>query len=256
MDLGINGKVAMVGSASRGLGFATALQLAAEGVRVAVCGRTAKTLDSAVSSLRDVAARPDDVMAVQIDLSTSSGPQRFVEAVESTLGHVDIVVPNAGGPPNASAIDVGDNEQLWKNAFDANYWSTLRLVNAVVPGMLERGFGRIVIIGSTVVKEPVEGIVLSTVTRTAIWAWAKTLSREVASGGVTVNMAMPGLHATDRIRERLDESALALRLADIPAHRLGTPAEFASLIAYLCSKGAQFITGQAIAADGGALRGL
>ena len=211
------------------------------------------------SALRSAHAAADRdgrtaVLTSCIDLSDPDGPRDFFEAARSTFGEVDIVVANAGGPPNATAMEVGDDQQLWKKAFDTNYWSTLRLVHAALPGMLERQFGRVVIIGSTVVKEPMEGIVLSTVARTAVWAWAKTLSREVAHRGVTVNMAMPGLHATDRITERLDDSALAARIADIPAHRLGEPAEFATLVAYLCSRGAQFITGQAIAADGGALR--
>ena len=185
----------------------------------------------------------DRFVSVQVDLSQRDGPKELVDSALEHFERIDIVVPNAGGPPNGGAQSVGDDELLWQNAFDTNLWSTLRLIKDALPGMIDRQWGRVVIIGSTAVKEPVADLVLSNATRSAIWSWAKTLAGEVAQDGVTVNMAMPGLHNTDRVAERMNPEGLARRLRTIPAQRMGEPEEFASLVAFLCSQAAGFITG-------------
>ena len=254
MDLGIRDRVAVVAAASRGLGFATARQLVEEGVRVAICGRDADSLARAEAELVDLAQDKEHVLAVQADLSDPGAPLALVDQTRERFGRVDIVVPNAGGPPNGGARAVGDDPHLWQRAFDTNFWATVRLVNAALPTMIDGGWGRVVIIGSTAVKEPAPELVLSNATRSAVWSWAKTLASEVAVDGLTVNMALPGLHNTDRVAERMDADGLAKRLLTIPARRMGEPAEFASLVAYLCSDRAGFITGVAVAADGGAMR--
>jgi len=256
MDLGIAGRVAIVGGATRGLGLATACRLVSEGVHVAVCGRSKESLKQAEVHLSRAADGHDRFLTVQADLSDRDGPEKLIQAALERFDKIDIVVPNSGGPPNGGAQSVGDDDVLWQNAFDGNFWSTLRLVKEALPGMIDRQWGRVVIIGSTAVREPVADLVLSNATRSAIWSWAKTLASEVAKDGVTVNMAMPGLHNTDRVAERMNAEALARRLMTIPAQRVGEPEEFAALMAFLCSQSAGFISGESVAVDGGALRGF
>jgi len=255
MELGIAGRVAVIPGGTRGLGLAVARLLAAEGVNVVVCGRDKSQADQAAAQLRAV-ADAGHVVSMALDITHPDAAHTLVDTAVNRFGSVDIVVPNAGGPPKGGAIDVGPDPDAWRAALDANFFSTIRLVCEALPHQRGNSWGRVVIIGSAVVKEPVEGLVLSNAPRAATWAWAKTLSREVAAEGITVNMALPGLHDTDRVRERTTPETLPRRLALIPAGRLGTPDEFASLVAFLASQPAGYITGQAITADGGASRYL
>ena len=251
MDLGLRGRTAIVGGSSRGLGLAVAHRLILEGANVTICGRDADSLARAQVELGEVSEDPGKIHAVPLDLAEPGQPARLVEETLENFGSLDIVVPNAGGPPNGGALAVGADRLRWGTAFASNFWSSLELTDAALPHLLDQGWGRVCMIGSRTVKEPDPGLVLSNTTRSALWSWAKSLATEVADKGVTVTMAMPGLHNTARVAQRMTSEGLEIRLRAIPVGRLGKPEEFASLVAFLCSEHAAFITGTTVMADGG-----
>ncbi len=260
MDLGLSGKVALVTAASRGLGKAIALELAAEGAHVAICARGAEDLEATAAEAR---RRTPRVYARAVDMTDGPAIERFVVEVERDLGPIDCCLVNAGGPPALGFFET--DLAAWEAAYRLNLESSVRLCRLVLPGMMERGWGRIVQITSVTVRQPVENLVLSNVIRPAVHALTRSLALEAASRGVTVNSVAPGFHLTDAIerviRKKLElgtaasrQDALALWEREIPAGRLGEPREFAALVAFLMSERAGYITGQCLVSDGGWVR--
>jgi 3-oxoacyl-[acyl-carrier protein] reductase len=245
MDLGIAGRVALVTGASKGLGFGIARALAAEGATVALASRSAERSAAAAEAIgaRGFAHDARDV----------EGVPRFVEAVEADLGPIEIVVTNSGGPP-ASPDALSFSHEQWRQAYEVLTLGQLALVEAVLPGMRRRGWGRVLSLSSSVVREPNPALVLSTAHRSGLLAALKTISRQVAEDGVTVNTLLPGLIATDRLKELGVDPAE--RQAGIPAGRIGTVEEFAAAATFLCSEPAAYITGIALLVDGGASRAI
>lgn len=250
MDLGIDGKRAAVAAASDGLGLAAARGLVAAGVDVAICGRDPGRLDAAVASLTQ--AEGPRVAGIVADLATPDGAVGFADGARDALGGIDIVVPNAGGPPagpsDAHGIDA------YRAAVEQNLLVTVALCQATVPDMVARGWGRVVAITSATVRQPAPGMALSNTARAGATGYLKTLALEVAGAGVTVNSVQPGPHATERLRALhgdLDRAA-----AGVPTRVLGRPEDFGQVVAFLCSDQARFITGVALPVDGGASRGL
>jgi 3-oxoacyl-[acyl-carrier protein] reductase len=245
MDLGLSGKRAAVAAASSGLGLGAARALAAEGCKVAICGRDEERLRAA--------AGPIGAIPLVADIGTPEGATGFVEAASAALGGVDILVPNAGGPPAgdfaATALD------RYHPALDLNLMSVVAMCKAAVPEMQERSWGRIVAITSIAVREPIANLILSNTARAGATAFLKTLARDVAADGITVNSLQPGFHATQRIIDLYggDEAALA---GQIPAGFVGDAGDFGSILAFICSDQAKFLTGAAIHVDGGAYHGL
>ncbi|PQO21860.1 short-chain dehydrogenase [Rhodobacteraceae bacterium WD3A24] len=255
MDLGIRGRKALVCASSKGLGRGCAEALAAAGVDLVMNARGAEALDAAADEIRR--AHGVEVKALAADVATESGREKLLEAA----GQVDILVNNAGGPPPGMWTD-WEREDFIK-ALDSNMLAPIALIKAQVPGMMERGWGRVVNITSQAVKSPIPVLGLSNSARTGLTGYVAGTSRQVAGKGVTINNLLPGIHATDRadaldggVAERegisIDE-ARARRQATIPVGRYGTPAEFGAACAFLCSTHAGFIVGQNILLDGGAV---
>ena len=261
MDLGIRGRVALVAASSRGLGRATAEALGAEGVDLVLCARGADALRETAEAIRRAhGVRVVDVVA---DVADLAGIARVVEGA-GALGPIDILVTNAGGPP-AGPFEHHAPE-AWAEAVRTNLVSVVELVRAVLPGMKARRWGRIVNVTSIAVKQPVDNLILSNSVRAAVTGFARTLANEVAPFGVTVNNVMPGYTRTGRV-DALAERNAALRgtaPADeravweqqIPMGRLGEPAEFGAMVAFLCSQHASYTTGASIPVDGGWIRSL
>jgi 3-oxoacyl-[acyl-carrier protein] reductase len=235
MDLGLTGRVAVVTAASKGLGRATAQALAAEGTKVVLNARSAAALEALAGDL-------DDAIVVPGDITDPALPAALVDAALVRWGRVDIVVGNAGGPPTGRALEVDDEQVL--AAVSANLLASVRLARAAVPHMRDRQWGRVVFIASASVRQPIRDLALSNVARTGLWAWTKTAAQDLAEQGITVNLAAPGLHATDRLLERGVSG------------RTGEPADFGQVVAFLCSEQAKFINGVALGVDGGTVSGL
>ena len=241
MELGISGRKALVCGASRGLGFACAAALAAEGVEVTLVARNHESLLRAGARIEETGAANVTILAA--DVSTPSGR----EAVLAASAAPDILVTNAGGPASADfrALTLAD----WRGALDTNFLSAVELSRAVVGGMIQRGFGRIVNITSLTVRMPVPHLELSNASRLALTGFVSSVARQLAPQGVTINNLLPGVIETERIRE-LGQAAQTL-LAKVPAGRAGTPDEFGAVCAFLCSRQAAYITGQNLLVDGG-----
>jgi 3-oxoacyl-[acyl-carrier protein] reductase len=258
VNLGLEGKVALVCGASRGLGRAIAEELAAEGAALALCSRDGERLAAAAGEIGH------DALAVQADLAVPDEPRRTVDETIQRFGRLDVLVTNTGGPP-AGTHDTLSLED-WDRATALLLRSTVELAAAALPGMKERGWGRILAVTSVAVKQPVDNLILSNSLRAAVTGYAKTLAREVAPHGITVNTILPGYTATERVtelnranaeREGVEPEEIQARLvASIPMGRLAEPREFAALAAFLASERAGYITGGAFAVDGGWLRGL
>jgi 3-oxoacyl-[acyl-carrier protein] reductase len=236
MDLGIGDKVALVTAGSKGLGRATALALAAEGVRVMLSGREATTL---AATRDEVVTLGADVEVLAGDITETGEPARLVAATVARFGRLDILVANAGGPPAGRALDLTD--AAIAAALNANLTTTIRLIREAVPHMRSTGWGRICCITSYTVKQPAPGLALSNMARTGLWAWIKTAAQDLAaeSSGITLNMVCPGPHATDRMTE-LGGTGI-----------MGDPADFGAVTAFLCSAQAGFVNGSAVVVDGG-----
>ena len=240
MDLGIGGRVALVTAASKGLGRASALALAEEGARVAICARGEARLRETEQEL----ATRTDVLAVAADVTDPDVPARLVAATVERFGRLDVLVANAGGPPPGRALDVDDG--ALRAAIEANFLTSVRLVRAAVPDMLSRGWGRICLVTSHSVKQPIPTLALSNSARTALWAWAKTAAADLFADGITLNLACPGPHATDRMAE----------LGPSSSGPLGDPDYFGRVVAFLCSEPAAHVSGAALQVDGATTTGL
>jgi 3-oxoacyl-[acyl-carrier protein] reductase len=247
MNLQMAGKSALVTGASKGIGYAVAAALAAEGVRLVINARDAGELAEAAERLRGAGA---EVHAVAGDVSSAKGVKALLAATRSVVGDPAVLVANAGGPPTGRAEALEDGE--WAKGFDLTLMSAVRLAREVLPAMKVAQWGRVVFITSLSVKAPVANLALSNSFRAGVSAFARTLASEVAEHGVTVNSVAPGYTATERLTQLIgDDYARANLIASIPARRFGTPAEVAAATAFLCSELAAYITGQVLLVDGG-----
>jgi 3-oxoacyl-[acyl-carrier protein] reductase len=255
MDTGLQGRTAIVPGSSSGLGLAVARALAAEGANVVLVGRRGELVQ------KEAAALPSAV-GVEADIADPDVPARLVAEAEQRFGPVDVLVLNGGGPPPGLAADF--TPEQFATAVDLLVQPHLRLVAGVLPGMRERGFGRIVAVGSSGVQQPIDGLVASNAARAALAGYLKTLAGEVATDGVTVNMVLPGRIDTDRVAvldravaERsgtTPDEQRARAEAAIPVGRYGTPEEFAAVVTFLASAAASYVTGEQIRCDGGMIR--
>ncbi len=248
MDLGIEGRVALVMGASQGLGLGVAVKLAGEGARVAIASRSLERLEEAAAEIGG-GATPFVADASDLERLASLPAE-----VEAEIGPVDILVANTGGPPFGGAFDHGIDE--WEQAYRSLVLAPRVLAEAVVPGMRERSWGRIVNVGSNTTREPNPFLNLSNAHRMAAVGFLKTLASEVASDGITVNTVATGRFATDRLADHSGslEGAEEAARSEVPAGRLGTVEEYGDLVAFLCSERAAYLTGTVIPLDGGLLR--
>jgi 3-oxoacyl-[acyl-carrier protein] reductase len=257
----LDGRIALVTGASSGLGFAAAAALGGRGARLAVSSRGGEKLDAAVRRLEEAGC---EVTAVPADVSRREDLAALTAEVESRLGAIDVLVANGGGPSAKPALDLDDAD--WEAAIPLALLFVPRLCNLVLPGMRERGWGRIVAINSISTKQPIAGLALSNALRPAVVGYLKTLSQEVAADSVTVNAVLPGYTRTARqielaearaqqTGEEIDE-ILTAPVRTVPSQRLAEPDEIGAVVGFLCSPEASYVTGQAVAVDGGYYRGL
>jgi len=244
MDLGIKGRVALVQGASAGLGRAIARQLVEEGCRVAICSRDAAKIERARA---EIGAE----LAVACDLAEPGAARSLAQEVEAKLGPCDILVHNTGGPPKVPFAEVTTAQ--WQDGFASLWMSAVDSIQGALPSMKARGWGRILLVTSVAAREPLPGLTISNGFRAGLLGLAKSLSNEVAGQGITVNCLLPGYTDTERLRDlKVSYDAIG---ATVPAGRVGKPEEFAALAAFLASERAAYISGQAVACDGGLLRG-
>ena len=258
MDLGINGKVALVAAGSKGIGLATAKLLAQEGVKVSICARSEPGLTSALAELGP------GHHGFLADVSIAADIESWIHSAETTLGPVDILVTNTGGPP-AGTLDTMTDEQ-WQSGFDSTLMNIIRMVRIIEPGMKARGWGRIVHNTSLVAKEPASLLPISSTLRAGIMSLTRLQASQLASFGITVNGVLPGHTLTDRqlhlaeIRAGRDgisaEEALDRQATEVPMKRLGKPEEIAAAITFLSSVPAAYITGTSLLVDGGLTKGF
>jgi len=262
MQTGLNGKIALVCAASRGLGKATARALAAEGVRLAICARDMATLQAAAQEIQ--AETGAEILAIAADLTRRSDIARLIDQTVQQLGGLDILVTNAGGPKPGLFSALSDTD--WRDAIDLLLMSTVSLCMEAVPHMRWRGGGRIINITSISAKQPVAGLILSNALRPAVTGFSKTLANELARDRILVNCVAPGYTRTDRVvelalatarREGVEPQVIEQRtVANIPLGRMAEPAELADLVVFLASDRAAYITGQTITVDGGFVKGI
>ncbi|MGC1364130.1 MAG: SDR family oxidoreductase [Candidatus Acidiferrum sp.] len=262
MDLGLQGRVAIVAAASKGLGRAVAEELAREGASVGICARSAAELEQAAAHIQKTTGR--EVFHESVDVTSPAAISHFVATVEDRFGRLDICITNSGGPPSKMFADT--NPEDWRSAVDLVLMSTVFFAKEALPRMQKNKWGRFITITSSAVKQPVDGLLLSNSIRAAVTGLARTLANEYAQFGITVNNVCPGYIRT----ARLDDLAAAISartgsqadavFADwtrqIPAGRIGTPEEFAAIVAFLASERASYVNGTSIAVDGGMVRSL
>ena len=247
MDLGLNGRTAAVAAGTAGLGLGTAKTLASEGVRVVVCGRDEQRLATALAEIGHGAR------GFVCDVSDAEGGRAFVEQAITMLGSVDILVANGGGPPAGNFASTPEHEYL--PALEKNLLSVVAMCGVAIPPMRARGWGRVVAITSVSVRQPMPNIILSNTARAGVTAYLKTVAREVAADGVTVNTIQPGTHDTDRIRQLYGTNLDAARSGQ-PSGTIGDAGDFGAIAAFMCSEQAKFMTGTHINVDGGSFAGL
>jgi 3-oxoacyl-[acyl-carrier protein] reductase len=250
VDLGIEGRTALVMGASRGIGNGIAGALAREGARVAISSRSEDSLRAAADQIEG------EVQPFAADTADLDRMRALPGEVAESLGPIDILVANTGGPPGGGALDNSPEE--WEEAFRSLVLAPKVLIEEVLPGMRERHWGRIVNVSSSSIREPIPGLTLSNANRLAALGLLETLADEVAGDGVTVNTVATGMFATDRLADRHGslEAAEAAASEQIPARRLGTPEEYGDLVAFLTSERAGYLTGSVIPLDGGRLRSV
>jgi 3-oxoacyl-[acyl-carrier protein] reductase len=262
MDFGIKGKIALVTAASKGLGRGSALALAGEGCRVAISART--EADVARTAKELAAQTGAEVTPFVGDMSKPEDIERLLDDVRRRLGDPDIVVCNAGGPPAGNFATTKIEQFL--PAVELSMMSSIRMTYAAVPAMIAKGWGRIVYITSVSVKQPIPFILLSNTARAGLAGFMKTVAREIAHTGVTINAVLPGTHDTDRVRQTARtravtenttfEEALRAQGENNPMRVLGDAGDFGAVVAFMCSQQARFITGENVLVDGGAYAGL
>jgi 3-oxoacyl-[acyl-carrier protein] reductase len=262
MDFGIKGRIALVTAASKGLGRGSAEALSAEGCRLAICARTAADVER---TAQEISARTgNEVVGFTADMSRAADIDALLADVRAKLGDPDIVVCNAGGPPHGTFATI--REEQFLPAVELTMMSAVRLTYSTIEAMKAKGWGRIVYITSASVKQPIPFILLSNTARAGLTGFMKTVAREVAATGVTLNAVLPGTHDTDRIRETARsraeaehltyEQALEAQASNNPMKRLGDPGDFGAVVAFLCSRQARFMTGENVLVDGGGYAGL
>ncbi len=257
MDLGLAGKKVLVCAASKGLGKASALALAKEGVELFVCSRSLESLDEVIQNAKALTSYP--VHAAACDLTCSDSRQSLIETVQKEMGSVDVLVHNVGGPPPTTTEET--SLEQWESGFYRLFMSVAHLNQAFLPQMKANQWGRIAIVTSSSVYEPVPGLAISNAFRAATTNMAKTLASEVAAHGVTVNCVAPGVIYTARTEDRIKaaieksggshEAYMKKYTAEIPMGRLGTPEEYAAALTFICSEPASYITGHTLCVDGG-----
>jgi 3-oxoacyl-[acyl-carrier protein] reductase len=262
MDLGLAGKVALVAAASKGIGRACARGLAAEGARVVVCARSRDELKRTADAIRKETSA--EVLALPTDVRKAEEVTALVARTVEAFGSLDVLVTNAGGPAPGLFDEMSDDD--FQAAFELNLLSTVRLIRAALPHMRRRGWGRIVNIQSTSIKQPIDGLLLSNAIRPGVAGLSRSLVNEVSRQGITINTVCPGRILTDRSRTFLESRARAAGVpfddfvkqdtASIPAGRIGQPEEVASLVVFLASERAAYVTGVSVPVDGGLCRGL
>ena len=247
MDLGLVGKIAAVAAGTAGLGLGTAQALAREGAHVVVCGRDSDRLAAAIAAIGHGAR------GFTCDVSTDIGGREFAERATAELGHIDILVANGGGPPPGGFEHTPESSYL--EALQKNLLSVVAMCEVAVAPMRDRGWGRVLAITSVSVRQPIAGLILSNTARAGVTGFLKTLEREVAGDGVTVNSIQPGTHATDRITQLYGGNPDA-RAMGIPAGVIGNAEDFGRIAAFMCSDSAKFMTGVQLHVDGGSYAGL
>ncbi len=262
MDLGLSGRVGIVAAASKGLGRAVAEELAREGAHVAICARTPSTLAETAAHIQKIAG--SEVFHQALDVTDSAEVAAFVAAVETGFGRIDVCVTNSGGPPSKSFRETKPEE--WRAAVDQLLMSTVFFARETLPRMQKNKWGRLITITSSAVKQPVDGLLLSNSVRAAVTGLARTLANEYAADGITVNNVCPGYTRTARLDDLAStisgrtgisrEEVFANWAREIPAGRLGTPQEFAAVVAFLASERASYVNGTSVAVDGGLVRSL
>ena len=262
MDLGLTGRVAIVGGGSKGLGRACADSLAAEGAKLAICSRNAEELEAAAAEIR--AATGAEVLAVPADLSRLEDIQRLIQATIDHYGRLDIAVANSGGPPSGRAADT--DEETWSRSIDMALSFFIRMGREATPPMRQQKWGRVVNILASTVYQPIDNLATSGVTRMGAVAYAKSLADEVGRDNVLVNNVAPGFLMTERMRHifetRSDETGqdidtvLEAGASRIPVGRFGRPEELGDFVAYLCSDKNTYVTGTTILVDGGVVRSV
>lgn len=262
MDLGIKNRVALVAGGSLGLGRAVALQLAKEGAKVAICALDDPHLPEAAEVIKKETGQT--IFTIPADLTDAEQARRFVQKSIEHYGTVDILVNNAGGPPSVKFEEIEDD--LWYMGVRLNLMSTIIMTREALPVMKAKKWGRIINMTSIAVKQPIDGLILSNTVRSGVIGFAKSLSNEVAPFNITVNSVCPGYTLTERVRSlskvvaekqnTTPEAVIKKWESEIPMGRLGKPEEFATLVTYLASEGAGYITGAAVQIDGGWYKGV
>jgi 3-oxoacyl-[acyl-carrier protein] reductase len=262
MDLGLKGRVAIVGASSRGLGKACALELARQGATVVICARQVDELKAAAREIER--ATGAEVLYLQVDLTQPEQIRHLADEVLRRYGRIDVLVTNNGGPAAGYFSDFDDDDFL--AAHELTLMSAVRLMRAVLPAMRVQQWGRIVNITSVSVKQPIDNLLLSNIYRAGVVALAKTLSQQLAVEGITINNVAPGYTRTDRVLELAEsraanegksaEEVLRQQVASYPMKRMGEPEELAALVAFLASERASYITGTTVQVDGGYVQGL
>lgn len=262
MDLGLQGRVAAVAAASKGLGFAVAKQLAAEGAKVAICSRDSARIEAAAAEITRLTGA--NVLPVTADVQTLAGCQQFIAAAADHYGQLDILVTNAGGPPSGPALSFGDED--WQAAINLNLLSTIRMVLAAIPHLQNSDQGRVIAITSVSAKQPLDNLILSNTARAGVLGFIKSLANELGYTGITFNAVLPGWTRTDRVDELLNSLAMVRNstpeevaesiAATIPARRMGTVEEFAATVTYIASRYGGYLNGVALQIDGGRSQGL
>ncbi len=249
MDLGLEGRVALVTGASKGIGRGIAAELVAEGARVAISSHSPERIEATAHELGAVGLVHD---AADVD-----GAAALVAEVEDRLGPIDVLVCNTGGPPGGPDA-LGFTREQWEQAYTTLVLNPMALIDAVVPGMRSRGFGRVLNVVSAGVREPIPNLMLSNAHRVSMINAFKTLSRQLAPDGITFNSVLPGRIDTDRLAELYGSREAAVEVAEqeVPARRLGTVEEFAAVAVFLCSARASYVTGETVVIDGGMTRSV